>query len=125
MAALDIPANHRDFGYIAGIEHRGGTTYLTFDRAIFYTGDDANRYAAAHGMETPVPNDYVIANDNPKLRHLPVSAHVQLLESIQLGHPPPGDNVRGPFSDLENLSRSPGLRAADAVPLALRRQRPR
>ncbi|MDX6285569.1 MAG: hypothetical protein QOG53_1054 [Frankiales bacterium] len=99
----DIPANHKDFGYLKSVKHSGGKTYLVFDRAIFYSGDAANAYAGAHGMETPVPNDYVIVNENKKLRTLLVSPSVQLFESIAMGHAPPDDNVKGPFSDLEKF----------------------
>jgi hypothetical protein len=51
---------------------------LEFDLAEFLTGDAANEYAAAHGMETPVPNDNVIVNENPKLRLMPLSPGVEI-----------------------------------------------
>jgi hypothetical protein len=100
---VDIPADHKDFGYVRSIKHSGGMNYLVFDRAILYTGAAANTYAAAHGMETPVPNDYVIVNENKKLRTLLVSSTVQVYESIAMGHAPPDDNVKGPFGDLEKF----------------------
>jgi hypothetical protein len=51
---------------------------LEFDLAEFYSGDAANEYAAAHGMETPVPNDNLIINENPKLRLMPLSPGVEI-----------------------------------------------
>jgi hypothetical protein len=49
---------------------------LRFDLAIYLTGDEANRYAADHGMEVPVPDDTIIVNDNPKLRLMPLADDV-------------------------------------------------
>src|SRR5207237_8505488 len=51
---------------------------LRFDLALSLTGDAANAYAAAHGMETPVPNDNLIVNDNPKLRLMPLASDVEI-----------------------------------------------
>ena len=45
-----------------------GPLLLQYDLAYFLTGEDANQAAADRGLETPVPNDYFIVNDNPKLR---------------------------------------------------------
>lgn len=46
---------------------------LVADLGYFFIGDEANEAAAEHGVETPVPNDYYIQNDNPKLRRVPIS----------------------------------------------------
>jgi hypothetical protein len=43
------------------------------------TGDEANQAAADRGKETPVPNDYFIVNDNPRLRELPVAPGLRIL----------------------------------------------
>jgi hypothetical protein len=51
---------------------------MRFDLAQYLTGDAANAYAAAHGMETPVPNDNIIVNDNPKLRLMPLAPDVEI-----------------------------------------------
>jgi hypothetical protein len=51
---------------------------LRFDLAILLTGDEANRYAADHGMEVPVPNDNIIVNENPKLRLMPLADDVEI-----------------------------------------------
>jgi hypothetical protein len=47
---------------------------LVADLGYFFMGDEANEAAAEHGVETPVPNDYYIVNDNPKLRRVPIFA---------------------------------------------------
>jgi hypothetical protein len=65
----------RHFGWIETIDPSGS---MTFDLAYFSTGDEANEAAAEHGDETPVPNDYYIVNDNPKLRTLGVSPDAEI-----------------------------------------------
>ncbi len=81
----DIPADRKDFGFIQKIYDKDGTTYISFDRATFLTGDAANKAAAEHGYPTPIDNDYLIVNDNPKLRELPLAAAVKVLGSGALG----------------------------------------
>ena len=51
-----------------------GPLLVRFDLAYFYTGADAYDYAAEHDVE--MTNDYIIANDNPKLRWMPLADHV-------------------------------------------------
>jgi hypothetical protein len=41
---------------------------MVFDLAYFLTGEEANQAAAERGLEVPVPNDYFIVNDDPRLR---------------------------------------------------------
>jgi hypothetical protein len=58
-------------------------------------GDAADRQAAdtasaAHGGESPVPNDYYIQNDNPRLRDLVILDQATVIGSQQLtGSPGP------------------------------------
>ncbi len=49
-----------------------GPLQLQYDLAYFLQGEEANQAAADRGLETPVPNDYFIVNDNPKLRLTPL-----------------------------------------------------
>jgi hypothetical protein len=53
-----------------------GPLLVRYDLAYFLTGDEANEAAAEAGDETPVPNDYYIVNDNPKLRLVPLATDV-------------------------------------------------
>jgi hypothetical protein len=46
---------------------------LTFDLAEFYTGQEAIDVAGTRGI-TELPNDYLIVNDNTRLRTLPIAA---------------------------------------------------
>ena len=55
----------RDFGFIRSWYAKTGTIYLRFDRAVLLTGEAADAASAAHGGESPVPNDLYIQNDNP------------------------------------------------------------
>jgi hypothetical protein len=66
----------RHFGSIESVDVENQT--LVFDLAYFLTGDEANQAAAEHGDEVPVPNDYYIVNDNPRLRTLDVAPNVEV-----------------------------------------------
>jgi hypothetical protein len=69
----------RHFGYIQSAQLMAQLRVIRFDLAYLLTGDEANQAAADRGMETPVPNDYFIVNDNPKLRELPVGPGLRIL----------------------------------------------
>ncbi|MBC7266150.1 MAG: hypothetical protein H5T75_04135 [Coriobacteriia bacterium] len=56
----------------------GGQMRLTLDYVQFLFGNDANREAARRGLEVPVPNDYLIVNDNPRLRVFPVKPGIMV-----------------------------------------------
>jgi hypothetical protein len=66
----------RHFGSIVSIDVP--TQTMLFDLAYFLTGDEANQAAAEHGDEVPVPNDYYIVNDNPRLRTLAIAPNVDV-----------------------------------------------
>jgi hypothetical protein len=66
----------RHFGSIRSIDVEAQT--MRFDLAYFLTGEEANDAAAEHGDEVPVPNDYYIVNDNPRLRTLDVDPGVEV-----------------------------------------------
>jgi len=107
----------RHFGYIESVDIRTLPGTMVFDLAYFLTGDEANQAAEEHGDETPVPNDYYIVNDNPRLRTLVVSRNIRILlidwknccdqffpadpgrfqDSFALDEYPPG-NYKGKFS---------------------------
>jgi hypothetical protein len=66
----------RHFGFLKSIDVDGAV--LEFDLAYFLTGDEANAAAEEHGDETPVPNDYYIVNDNPRIRTLRADPAMQI-----------------------------------------------
>ena len=79
-----------DFGFIRSWTAKTGTFYLRFDRAVLLTGKAADDASAAHGGESPVPNDYYIQNDNPRLRDLVILDQARVVGSQQLtGSPGP------------------------------------
>src|SRR5215208_4801803 len=90
-AAAPTTATRRsDFGFIRSWYAKTGAFYLRFDRAVLLTGDAADAASAAHGGESPVPNDYYIQNDNPRLREVAVGDQVKVIGSQQLtGSPGP------------------------------------
>jgi hypothetical protein len=73
----EIEAGRRsDFGYARRAKKVGDLVHLSFDRANLLTGEKAIAYSRAKGMGDDVPNDYIIANDNPKLRNLVLAPSV-------------------------------------------------
>jgi hypothetical protein len=90
-AASPTTANpDRDFGFIRSWTAKTGTIYLRFDRAVLLTGKAADDASAAHGGESPVPNDLYIQNDNPRLRDLVIVDQATVVGSQQLtGSPGP------------------------------------
>ena len=85
-----------DFGFIRSWYAKGGTFYLRFDRAVLLTGAAADAASAAHGGESPVPNDYYIQNDNPRLRDVAIVDRAVVVGSQQLtGSPGPNPSSLG------------------------------
>ena len=79
-----------DFGFIRSWTAKTGTFYLRFDRAVLLTGNAADAASAAHGGESPVPNDYYIQNDNPRLREVVIADQATVIGSQHLtGSPGP------------------------------------
>jgi hypothetical protein len=53
-----------------------GPYVVRFDLAYFYTGADAYEYAADHDIE--MQNEYLIVNQNPRLRWMPLADDVDV-----------------------------------------------
>jgi hypothetical protein len=80
------------------------TSSIDFDLACFYSGDAAIAEATARGEESPPPNDYIITNDNPTLRTVPVAAGAighRLDNSIETHVVPFADFIADP-GDFQN-----------------------
>jgi hypothetical protein len=110
--ASPVVGRRTDFGFIPAWYTRHGRLYLRFDRAILLTGPAADAASAAHGGESPVPNDYYIQNDNPRLRDLPVRDDVSVVGSITLT----GSPAAKPVSLQALLSLVTRLGSGDASP---------
>jgi hypothetical protein len=78
-SASPVLADGRSFVYAKRVGGTSSAPTLTFDLALFLTGQAASDAAAAHGDDTPPPNGYFIVNDNAKLRTLPVAPTVTIL----------------------------------------------
>lgn len=89
----DSATRDSDFGFIRSWTAKSGTFYLRFDRAVLLTGKAADDASAAHGGESPVPNDLYIQNDNPRLRDLAIIDQATVIGSQQLtGSPGPNQS---------------------------------
>ena len=66
-------------GIITSIPAAGGGWEIITDYVQILVGDDANAAAAARGLEVPVPNDYLVLNENPRLRTIPVASPCPVL----------------------------------------------
>jgi hypothetical protein len=69
----------RHFGLIRSVDLKSSPETMVFDAADQLTGEEANRAAAAHGDEVPVPNDVYKVNDDPTLRTLSIAADAEIL----------------------------------------------
>ncbi|HYZ13289.1 MAG TPA: hypothetical protein VFA08_06735 [Actinomycetota bacterium] len=77
--ASDEPAleDGRHYGFVRAVHPTQGT--IEFDLAYFLTGEEANRaYQEATGETGPVPNDYYVVNENPRLRELTFADDLRL-----------------------------------------------
>ena len=81
------------------------TETVTFDVADLLSGEAANRYAAAHGLEVPVPNDVVIDNEEATSTTLPLApdARILLMDWSRCCEPVPASR-----EDLAAAADAPG-----------------
>ena len=115
-ATATVTATARsDFGYLAGINRSGGSTYLRFDRAVMLTGAAARAAKAAHGLDPNDAPDYYIQNDSHRIRVLRVSGAVKVFGSQRLTGSPSAKPI--PFAALRTyLATHP---SAQRPPFAL------
>ena len=104
----DELADGRHPGYIAAIEPPSpgvvGHGAIDFDLAVFLTGDAAKAEQKKRHPDNPeVPNDYLIINDNPKLRTLALNKDVAVKLLPASGDPTP---VTRPLSELVKVVNS-------------------
>jgi hypothetical protein len=81
------PEGPREFGFIPKVDASAGT--ISFDRADWLTGAEANRAAEKDGVVAPgegVPNDYYIRNPDKRARVLPVDPAVVIQASTPVTH---------------------------------------
>ena len=68
----------RQFGLIRSVDVQTSPGTIVFDAADQLTGEEANRAAAAHGDEVPVPNDVYKVNDDGTLHTLALSPAAEI-----------------------------------------------
>jgi hypothetical protein len=66
----------RQPGLVVDVIDSAGTAVMRIDYVQVLTGGEAADAAAAHGDESPPPNDYYVVNDNPKIREFPIQAGI-------------------------------------------------
>ena len=105
-AAAAVLADGRHAGYLTKLD--AGKRTLSFDKIDFLTGDAAKKeYLKTHPGETGGPdNDYLIVNNNPLVRTLPIAdpATIMILDSNSSG---------GVAMKKTTLGALPGYFAAD------------
>jgi hypothetical protein len=85
---------------------------ITFDLVIFLTGQKAaEEWAKEHPGEGGPPNDYMIVNNNPKLRTLPLtaSAKIQVIDMNSADVTKPVDASLNKLRDLVTSQSGAGL----------------
>lgn len=75
--APNLPGG-RQFGLIKSVDLQISPGTIVFDPAEQLTGEEANRAAAAHGDEVPVPNDVYKVNDDLTVHTLALSPEVEI-----------------------------------------------
>ena len=85
-----------DFGYLTKVVSKDGTVNLRFDRASFYTGDEAKR---RNGGQVP-DNDYLIENTNPMQRSFVLDPQASIIAANRLQNTPSGQVGRQPRDQL-------------------------
>ena len=73
-----------DFGYLTRVVSIGGTVTLRFDRASFYTGDEAKQHNNGQAPE----NDYLIDNTNPAQRDFVLDPRASIIAVNRLRDQP-------------------------------------
>jgi hypothetical protein len=115
--APDTLPDGRYFGYVESLDTSSRT--MAFDLACFYSGEEANRQAAARGDEVPVPNDVYIVNDNTKVRTLNVDpdADLVLIDWNACCEPSPGATMQAFASavDASDFTEVAGFRYAGTL----------
>lgn len=111
-SASAVPAaGGKDFGYFTAVQSAKAPVRLSFDRALFLTGEAANKAAAEHGDESPVPNDYYVVNDNTTLRTLTLHKDVRVYGSQGLNSFSGEETVEASLRTVEELLEFLGTEA--------------
>lgn len=94
-----------EMGFLRGFGDDGGTT-VQVDRAVMLTGDEALAEAEKRGFE--LQSDFLLLNDNPRIREYPVSPDVRVTLTIGLAPPETqGGSVQSTLAELRERLQVP------------------
>lgn len=88
------------FGFLDGTTTTAAGIRVAFDEAQWLGSEAANDYASHHGMETPVPNDYLIVDpDTSTTPHL-LASNARIVSVFALAGTEPGKERVVPVATL-------------------------
>lgn len=91
---------HWTFGFLRGATRAGTGVRLALDEAEWLGGEAANDYARTHGMETPVPNDYLIVDPDPSTTSRALTRTARIVSTFALAGTEPGKERIVPVAKL-------------------------
>jgi hypothetical protein len=71
-----------DFGFVTKVSQKNGVVSLRFDRAYFYTGDEATK----RNKGVPPEDDYLIQNSNPELRSFTIDPQSSIIAANRIAN---------------------------------------
>lgn len=78
------------FGFLRAASETPAGVRLALDEAEWLSGEAANDYAREHGMESPVPNDYLIVNPDSSTASYLLTGGAHIVGVFQLAGTAPG-----------------------------------
>lgn len=87
---LGPPGERTEYGHIVSLERSGDGYTMTFDPALFLTGEAANAAAAEDGVVAPgeaVPNDNYAVDETHRAFTFPVAADAAVTVLVRGGEP--------------------------------------
>jgi len=90
LSAATFDPGRWTFGFLHGATSTSSRTTVAFDEAEWLSGEAANDYARRHGMESPVPNDYLIVDPDTSTSPYPLAATARVVSVFRLAGTEPG-----------------------------------
>jgi hypothetical protein len=93
--------------YLHGMSGAAGARTVDVDTFTWLSGAAANRYAKAHDMESPVPNDYLIVDDDESTVSIRISERATVTSSFRLRGTEPGHPKQVGLEQLAGFLATP------------------
>lgn len=90
LTTATFDPGHWLVGFLRGATRTGAGVTLAVDEAEWLSGEAANDYASRHGMESPVPNDYLIVDPDTSTTPRPLTAGAHIVSVFMLAGTEPG-----------------------------------